>query len=49
MSYRDRKDPGPSQDELIAAKGPFGLAVIAIAIIFLGLVLAVQWLLGFVR
>jgi hypothetical protein len=48
MSYRDKKDIGPSQYELAAAKGPFGLTVIAIVIAFLGVVLVVQWLLGFV-
>jgi hypothetical protein len=48
MSYRDEPDIGPSEEELIAAKGPFGFAVIAIVIAFFGCVGAVVWLLSFV-
>jgi uncharacterized membrane protein YqjE len=46
MSYCDEKDIGPSREELIAAKGPFGLAVILIAVAFMAIVLLVAWLIG---
>ena len=44
MSYRDEKDIGPSREELIAAKGPFGLVVILIAALFFAIVCFVAWL-----
>ena len=44
MSYRDRKDIGPSQAEIAAAKGPFGLIVIALLLIVIAIALLVQWL-----
>jgi len=46
MSYRDKKDIDPSREELIAAKGPFGLVVILIAFAFFLLVCFVAWLIG---
>ena len=49
MAYRDEKDIGPSRAELIAAKGPFGVAVILIVLGFLGFALLLGWLIGFVR
>jgi hypothetical protein len=41
MSHRDKPDIGSSEQELIAGKGPFELAVIAVVAAFFGFVCAV--------
>ena len=46
MSYRDKKDIGPSTEEIALAKGPFGLVVILIVLATVGLASLAQWLFG---
>jgi len=44
MSYRDKKDLGPSQGEIAAAKGPSGLAVILIVLAIVGAATLAAWI-----
>ena len=44
MSYRDRKDIGPTLEEIAVAKGPFGLVVIVIVLAIVGVASLAQWL-----
>ena len=45
MSYRDKKDIGPTQEEIASAKGPFGLIVITLVAVVTAIAIAAQWLL----
>lgn len=44
MSYRDKKDIGPSQEEIAFATEPFGLVVILIVVAVVGAASLAQWL-----
>jgi hypothetical protein len=46
MAYRDKKDIGPSREEIALAKGPFGLAVILIVLGVVAIAALAQWALS---
>jgi hypothetical protein len=44
MSYRDKKDIGPSTEEIASANGPFGIIVVLLIVIVIAIASLAQWL-----
>jgi len=46
MPYLEKKDLGPTQEEIAIAKGPFGFKVVMIVLGVVGVARFARWLFG---